>query len=352
MKNKKSVLFVEPENMLTPALAIKKELIKDASYAGIVISEKKLRCTLKNMIFDKLFPEGNGARNLYKKLRKSRFKRKPEMMTYGESCGLPQKTVRNLLYRFVPDIVVVSTEEALRSIIVERRKLGIKCNLGVLCKENVNADIVSEEVDFYLVDDQTGKNKLLDLHAPDERIIPGTSVSLGEIAEEEKRSHAKELFGVNEKKVILYLVEGCSGIIRERIGELLATKNESVENFFLCGADEQTAEFVSSHGGCVISEMNTDNILTASDLVMYTTESELYEKAKEKNRTTLVIDPEKKLSDSVETELSKMREAAIPTPHVYYADFLQRFLGQKRITEEIDSDDIGSWTLEKSDDDD
>ena len=141
MQNKKSVLFIEPENMLSRAKIIKKELLKQSDFAGIVIAEKTLRCLLKNVVFDKIAPEGSSLRKTYKKSRKKVFIRKQEMMTYGDACGLPQKTMRNLLYRFVPDIVVVSTEEALRSVLVERKKLGIKCDVCVLFGEQPDRDL-------------------------------------------------------------------------------------------------------------------------------------------------------------------------------------------------------------------
>ena len=354
MQNKKSVLFVEPEDMLSPAKSIKKELVKGSDFVGIVIAEKKLRCLVKNYFFDKIAPEGSSLRRTYKKLRRKLIMRRPESITYGDACGLPQKTVRNLLYRFVPDVVVVSTEEALRSILVERKKLGIKCNVCVLCREQIDVDIVSEDVNFYFAGDLAQRNDLATLSVDVDRIVIGTSASYAQQEEEEKRISAKRNFGLEKEKAVLYCVENCEEALAEAIREKLSAEEKGeYDTLFLCGADSKMAEMVSECGGRVVGDKIAEDLAYAIDLVVVRPDSAIAEEFK-KFKVPVVDFTQETLSDeNVLTLLTQKKSLPSSSPNRIYADCLQKMLEEKLNAEPIEpEEEPEKWIPQEEDEDD
>ncbi len=357
MQNKKSVVFIEPENMLAQARSIRKELIKDTQFAGVVIAEKKLRCLVKNAVFDKFAPEGGALRRTYKKLRRQVFKKNPEHLTYGDACGLPQKTVRNLLYRFVPDIVVVSTEEALRSILVERKKLGVKCSVCVLCNEKTDGDIIAQEAEYYFVKGVEERNTLLEKGVLAEKVVMGTVSLSEEIAEEEKRTCAKENLGLSSGKFALFIAEGGNEDFRKKIKETLSEAVKmGLECIFYCGTDSNMAEFISDCGGRVASGDNTDDLVLAADVVVALKKSGMTEKASELKRAIVDGNTDGNLLDAITEAMMKKAEPAQPTPpYRFFADCLKNILEQKLNAEPIepeeDQDEKGDWTIQRDPDD-
>ncbi len=353
MQNKKSVVFITPENMLPLARSVKKPLISDNRFAGIVISEKKLRCLVKNAFFDKFFPEGSGSRRLFKKCKKKIHKRNPENMTYGDWCGLPQKTVRNLLYRFVPDVVVVSTEEALRSILVERKKTGVKCSVCVMFGDKAQDELIDEQVEFYFVEDLTERNALIANGVPAEKIVMGIAVLSEQKSREDLRNEAKSSLGIT-KQAILFLVEKADEDEQEQISVLPGTVNETKEALFICD-DQETAGLIISAGGRVLGPDDEDKAITAADLIVATKEGTLSKRAREKKATVNILPVDDSVSEYVESLLAQIKPDASKKPKIgaAYADCLKNLLEEKLNAEPIEQEEPEEeeWTVEKDDDD-
>lgn len=352
MQNKKSVVFVTPENMLPLARSVKKPLISDNRFAGIVISEKKLRCLLKNAFFDKFCPEGSGARRLFKKYKKRIHQRNPENMSYGDWCGLPQKTVRNLLYRFVPDVVVVSTEEALRSVLVERKKTGVKCSVCVLFGDKVQDELIDEQVEGYFVEGLTERNALIASGIPAEKITMGIAVLSEQKSKDDLRSEAKSSLGIT-KQAILFLVEKADEDEQEQVSVLPGAINNKKEALFICD-DQETAGLIVSAGGRVLGSEDEDKALAAADVIVATKEGPLYKRAREKKATVNVLPEEGTAAEFVESLLAQAKPDAASRPKIgaAYADYLKKMLEEKLNAEPIEQEEPEEeWTVERDEDD-
>ncbi len=352
MQNKKSVVFVTPENMLSLARSVKKTLIKDNRFAGIVIPEKKLRCLLKNAFFDKFFPEGSGARRLFKKYKRWIHRRNPENMLYGDWCGLPQKTVRNLLYRFVPDVVVVSTEEALRSVLVEKKKTGIKCSVCVLFGDKLQNELVNEQVECYFVEGLTERNALIERGVAAEKITMGIAVLSEQKSKEEKRNEARSSLGIT-KQAVLFLVEKADEDEQEQIGLLPGTIDDKREALFICD-DEETAGLILSAGGRVFGPDDEDKAIAAADTIIATKEGPLCMRAREKNATVNVLPEEGTAAGFAESLLSQVKPDTASRPKIgaAYADCLKKILEEKLNAEPIEQEEPEEeWTVERDEDD-
>ena len=355
MQNKKSVVFLVPENMLPQARSIRKTMVKDSPFAGIVVSEKKLRCLIKNFLFDKLAPEGSRIRKNFKKYKK-KISRDPENMTFGDWCGLPKKTVGHLLYRFVPDVVVVSTEEALRSIFVERKKTGVKCNLCVLCGEDPTADIVDERVDCYFVAGLTERNKLIGLGVDAEKIVMGIAGLSEQRSEEDIKNEAKATLGV-KKRAVVFLAEEANEEGKERLKDLFAEDdNEDAEYLFYCGEDAETAEFVSENGGHVLKIDEKDCALTAADFIVSVPGCHLAEELDGRKKKIVDMPAEGSVGDFVVKILDQIKPAPTPktNPNLSYAEYLKNLLEAKMNAEPIEQEEETEeeYTVEKDEDDD
>lgn len=352
MQNKKSVVFITPENMLPLARSVKKPLISDNRFAGIVVSEKKLRCLIRNAFFDKFCPEGSGSRRLFKKLKKKFHQRNPENMTYGDWCGLPQKTVRNLLYRFVPDVAVVSTEEALRSVVVERRKTGVKCSICVLFGDKVQDELVDEQVEYYFVEGLAERNSLIASGVPAEKIVMGIAVLSEQKSKEDIRNEAKSSLGVT-KQAILFLVEKADEDEQEQVSVLPGVVNETKEALFICD-DEETAGLILSAGGRVLGSEDEDKAIAAADVIVATKEGPLSERAREKKTTVNILPIEESASEYVENLLAQIKPEPPKKPKVgaAYADCLKKLLEEKLNAEPIEQEEPEEedWTVERDED--
>lgn len=353
MQNKKSVLFIEPESMISQAKAIKKELVKTTEFAGIVIPEKKLRCLAKNAFFDKIAPEGSSLRRTYKKIRKKMILRRPEHLTYGDACGLPQKTVRNLLYRFVPDIVVVSTEEALRSIIVEKKRLGIKCSVCVLCREKFDEEILHDEAEVYFVDNLNERNRLAAMNVDVDKIVIGTAPGISEREEEEKRARAKRNFGLDKEKAVLYCIENCEDALAEAIRAMLKKDTEvGYDRLFMCGSDSVMAESVSECGGRVVGDRISEELVDAVDLIVVRPENEIAEELKKYQKPVVDLTEEALDPENIDSLLSEKKEVSLSAPKRVFAEQLKKMLEEKLSAEPIEPEEEPEKWIPQDDEDD
>ena len=354
MQNKKSVVFLVPENMLPQARSIRKALVKDSPFAGVVVAEKKIRCLIKNYLFDKLAPEGSRIRKQFKKYKK-KVSRDPENMTYGDWCGLPKKMVGHLLYRFVPDVVVVSTEDALRSIFVERKKTGVKCNLCVLIGDEPTEEIVDARVDCYFVMGLTERNKLIVMGVDADKIVMGIASLSEKKTDEDVKNEAKSALDVKKRAVVVF-AEGASEEGKDRLRDLFTeTEPEDAEYLFYCGEDAETAEFVSGSGGRVLKMDEKDCAVTAADLILSVDGCHLAEEVEDRKKIIAKMPDDGVIGEFVEKNLERVQPvvSAKTNPNLSYAEYLKKLLEDKMNAEPIEQEEEPEeWTVEKDDDDD
>ncbi len=269
MQNKKTVLFIMPEENDGQAGSIKHELCKDVAFTAVILSEDTLRCLPKNYFFDKIFPKGSHRREVWRNFKEKTNARK-KLFTYGEWYALPEKTFRNAVYRYMPDSIVVSSSAALYSTVYFVKKIGLHIRICVLCKDLVvDPDLIDENVDCYFVDNIAMRENLVAHGIPSERIEINT-LPLSEefITDRSKEAARHDLSYPADTRVIVVNAEYGGAKMRRAISLLLDSKKKGQKLIFLTGKDKPMNTFLTDKGATMYAEEDLGKLFTAADVVL------------------------------------------------------------------------------------
>lgn len=174
MQNKKTILFLNGKYCVKVAEAICEILAKSNDNMGIIVNERELESGFKTHFVDKILPHGSKARrsirNAYLHIKDILPEKRKEAIGYRK-CNHMHRHILNVLNRYNPDLVAVTSETVLVQALSAIHKTGKNTKVAVICSSfTLDKKIVNRNVDFYFVDNFDMRNQLIENGISEDRI--------------------------------------------------------------------------------------------------------------------------------------------------------------------------------------
>lgn len=271
MLGKKTVIFFTDRYNTAVAENIRAELPKDA--VSVIVTKKELGSFVYNALKDKSIPEKTAfrafLRNLRQKILAYNFdKTIRQKIVYRKTNGV-QRHVLNVLYRFEPDLVVVTGETILGDVLAGIDARGkIKC---VVAGEEFVLDkrIIHRNADYYFVDNFDMREKLVRSGVPESKIeitpLPVGRKFFDGAAPDELRKK----FFLSEKPVILVACSVMADGRFRKVLSALAACGIAADFLVACGKNRDFLNFAKDLGFAAYNEtLDMNEALNVCDLAI------------------------------------------------------------------------------------
>ncbi len=210
MRDKKTVVIITDNSSRNTSAAIKEVFKEKEGVLTIIIAENELEGYFKNTLFNYLFKEESRLRNYYHKfmeLRKTAKMDKLASKKVSFNIKSPvHRRMQNVFLRYTPDIVIAMTPKALMASLAARDKLKSKAKVCVVIDEFcLNKQLVSNQTDFYFVDNYDIKDQLVNCGIDENKILISNIPVRKHIRKEMSREEALKVFDLEDKPTLMVI---------------------------------------------------------------------------------------------------------------------------------------------------
>jgi hypothetical protein len=273
MQNKRTILFLTGKYSTDVAKALLERVEESKDNLGIIVNQRELESAFKVHFLDKIFPLDSklrrATRNFNKALKGSTANKKMAQAIGFKSSNVLHSNIYNVLNRYTPDIVVVTSPHVITATLSAIHKQGKNTKVVAVCDNFVlDEQMINVNIDYFFVDNFDMRNKLTYGGINEEKIeITPFPLTKG-ASEIVTKEDALKKIGLDEhKKTVLVNTGGddrFKGVIT-----LIAAANINANVIVACSNNAQLLNLARNKGFTAYNEgINIHTAILASDLVV------------------------------------------------------------------------------------
>ncbi|HOO22983.1 MAG TPA: hypothetical protein PKY53_04805 [Clostridia bacterium] len=272
MQNKRTILFLTGKYSSDVAEAVNERVSQSNDNLGIIVNQRELESTFMNFI-DKVVPVNSKLRRLVRGAIltvKDTLSDKKITQTIGfKNANVLHSHIYNVLNRYTPDVVAVTSSEVLVPALSAIHKTGKNTKVVAICDNFVlDEKMLNRNVDRFFVDNFDIRNKLIAGGIAEDK-IEITPLALKRSAQEEiTKEDAVKKLGLDESKKTILINTSCDDRFKTLINAL-SEAHINANVVVACQSNVNLLNLARDKGFNAYNEgINIHAAISASDLVI------------------------------------------------------------------------------------
>lgn len=305
MQNKRTILFLTGKYSTSVAKAVLERVAESNDNLGIIVNQRELESAFKVHFIDKIFPLDSKlrrkTRSFTQALKGSVANKKMAQAIGYKSGNSLHNHIYNVLNRYTPDVVVVTSPQVITPALSAIHKQGKNTKVVAVCDSFVlDARMINVNIDYFFVDNFDMRNMLIAGGINEEKIeitpLPLTKAAQEIVAKED----AIKKMGLDELKKSILIYTGGDDRFKGVITEVAAA-NINANVIIACSKNTQLLNLARNKGFTAYNEgINIHTAISASDLVITSADATIISESILKKKLVFGVLP---LSNQDETVL-------------------------------------------------